>query len=67
MTDATFCLNLRKQMLRASVTQSMLAKRVGVSRACAHRWYWGISEPNIGALRKIGEALGCTLDDLIGG
>lgn len=67
MTDATFCLNLRKQMLRAGVTQAMLAKRVGVGRPCVHNWYWGNTEPGIVSLRKIKNALGCTFDDLLGG
>jgi DNA-binding XRE family transcriptional regulator len=54
-------------MLRAGITQAMLAKRVGVSRPCVHHWYWGICEPNISSLRKIRSVLGCTFEDLIGG
>ena len=67
VTDAKFCLNLRRQMLRAGITQATLAKKLGVTRPCVHNWYWGVCEPNIGSLRKIRRVLGCTFEDLIGG
>lgn len=67
VTDAKFCLNLRRQMLRAGITQATLAQKLGVTRPCVHNWYWGVCEPDISSLRKIRRVLRCTFEDLIGG
>ena len=62
----TFDQNLRRLMLRRGMTQTELARRMGVSRHCIHAWYWGLNEPSIEKLKRLRRILVCTFDELIG-
>jgi transcriptional regulator with XRE-family HTH domain len=53
-------------MEERGITQSDLARRLGVSRSCVHSWYWGVNEPGIDALRRIRRVFGCSMDELVG-
>jgi transcriptional regulator with XRE-family HTH domain len=61
-----FCDRLRALMEERGMTQSGLARRLGVGRTCVNHWYWGISEPRIGTLLRIRRLLGCEWDELLG-
>lgn len=64
--DYPFHIRLQHIMYDKDISQSELARRVGVSRSCMNNWYWGIRNPNIEALKRIRRALGCEWDELMG-
>lgn len=49
----------------AGMTQEELAERVGTARSALAMWEAGKSNPRIETLRKVADALGCTVDDLL--
>ena len=48
------------------LTQSGLAKLLGVEQATVAMWEVGTNNPTADKLPKIAEILGCTIDDLFG-
>ena len=59
-------LNIKTFRLREDMTQSELAKLVGVSRTAISSWEIGRTEPSIGDIEKLSEVFGCLKTDLIG-
>lgn len=55
--------NRRKQL---GLTQDELAERVGTSKQIVSRYELGQRSPKIGMANKFAEALGTTLDELLG-
>lgn len=64
--DRPFWACLQKAMLDHDVSQTWLARRLGVTRACVNRWFWGINQPSIESLKAIRRALDCEWDELLG-
>lgn len=64
--DYPFHIRLQRLMYDKDMSQSELARRVGVGRSCMHNWYWGIRQPNLDALKRIRRALCCEWDELMG-
>lgn len=48
----------------AGITQSELARRLGVGRATVSQWVCGGAYPSTVLLPALAEALGCSIDDL---
>lgn len=59
-------LNIKTFRLREDMTQSELAKKMGVSRTAISSWEIGRTEPSIGDIEKLSEIFGCLKTDLIG-
>ena len=57
--------NLQKLRKQRSLTQEMLAERVGVARQTVAKWETGESAPDLPTAGRIAEALGVSLDDLV--
>lgn len=53
-------------MDECGITQSDLARRLGVTRTATHNWCWGVNEPSITTLTRIRRLLRCEWDDLLG-
>lgn len=49
----------------AGMTQGELAEKIGVARNTLAMWETQRSNPRIGTLCKLADALGCTVDDLL--
>ena len=54
--------NIRK---REGLSQEALAERVGCNRDTIRRWEKGTCEPNITQTRRLAQALGANLSDLL--
>jgi len=52
--------------LKASLSQSELAKRCGVDETAVSHWENGVSSPKGSRLPVVAEALGVTIDELFG-
>lgn len=57
---------LQRLMADKGLTQSQMAKRLGISRTRMHNWYWGINGISIENLRMIKGVLRCEWEDLLG-
>lgn len=57
---------LQRLMADKGLTQSQMAKRLGVSRTCMHNWYWGINNISVEKLKVIKGILRCEWEDLLG-
>lgn len=57
--------NLQKLRKQRSLTQEMLAERVGVARQTVAKWETEESAPDLLTAGRIAEALGVSLDDLV--
>lgn len=57
---------LTAMMDERGITQSDLARRLGVTRTATHNWCWGVNEPSITTLSRIRRLLRCEWDDLLG-
>lgn len=55
---------LRAARLAAGLTQAQLAERVGCYQKDVARWEAGL-EPKALTLKKLAQALGCSMDDLV--
>ena len=49
----------------AGMTQVQLAEKVGVQQRDISRWENGLREPGVLTVKKMAQALGCTMDDLV--
>ena len=59
-------MNLKEIRLARGMTQEQLADKVGIERTSITNYELGTREPSLDTLRKLAEALDCTLDELIG-
>lgn len=49
----------------AGLTQGELAEKVGVSQRDISRWENGHREPGVLTVKKMAQALGCSMDELV--
>jgi transcriptional regulator with XRE-family HTH domain len=47
------------------MTQGQLAEKVGVQQRDISRWENGQREPGVLIVKKMAQALGCSMDDLV--
>ena len=52
---------------KAKLTQSELAKRIGVQTQTVWRWEHGEREPSLVVVKQLSEVLGCTESELLNG
>lgn len=57
--------NIARLRERAGLTQTQLAVRLGLAQAAVAQWENGTTEPRLGKLDAIAEALGCQIDELL--
>lgn len=60
-------INLKIERIRAGMTQSDLAKKVGINTFMVARIESGQTVPRVDTLKKISEVLNVTMEDLMGG
>ncbi len=58
-------MNLRKMRTRIGITQTELARRLGVRQNTITQWERGSRQPRAEMLPKLADTLGCTLDELL--
>lgn len=56
---------LRAARQRAGMTQTQLAEAIGVKQKDVSRWEAGQIEPGVLIVKKMAQALGCSMDDLV--
>ena len=56
---------LKAARLAAGLTQGQLAERVGCHQKDISRWEAGTHEPRAPTLKKMAQALGCSMDELV--
>ena len=56
---------LRAAREAAGLTQTQLADKVGVQQRDISRWENGRREPGVLIVKKMAQALGCSMDDLV--
>lgn len=56
---------LQMARLVAGLTQAQLAEKVGCTQKDISRWEAGLHEPGARTLKKLAEALRCSMDDLV--
>lgn len=56
---------LRAARIAAGLTQLELAKRVGCYQKDISRWERAEVEPTASVLRKLADAIGCLIDDIV--
>ena len=56
--------NIQNQRKMNNLTQAELAKRLEVTDKCVWSWEHNRTEPPAGAVQKMSEIFGCTVDDL---
>ena len=62
----SFAWNLKTLRSEKDMTQGELAGKIGVSQKTLSSWETGRTEPNIGEVIALCDALGCTLEKLTG-
>jgi transcriptional regulator with XRE-family HTH domain len=65
MTEPLY-IRIQRLMARNDITQSELARRMGVTRTCVNAWYWGVNQPNAEKLCKLRRIFGCDWKELMG-
>lgn len=55
---------LKSARLAAGLTQTQLAEAIGCTQVDVSRWEAGKHEPSISTLKRIAQALRCSMDDL---
>lgn len=58
--------NIKALRLKAGMTQSELAERIGVTRATVTQWEREWSQPRMGAISKLADVFGVTVSDMVG-
>lgn len=66
MADNKYGKIIQKYRSKVGITQSDLAKKLGVSANCVSAWEVGRNEPNMGMVAKMAKIFGCTVSDLMG-
>ncbi len=59
-------LRIKHMRKEQKLTQVELAKRTGISAVCISRYECGSRKPDIHDAKRIADALGCKIDDLLG-
>lgn len=65
MNKITFSEKLKYLRLKENLSQSQLAKKVGITRQALSKYELGISEPNLYTLVKLADYFNCSLDSLV--
>ena len=65
--EKTFGMALKEKLEEKHMSQKMLAKKTGMTEASISRYIKDERSPNLKALLKITDALGCTIDELVRG
>ena len=58
-------MNLKEKRKEAGLSQRELAELSGVPARTIQNWEYGVAEPLARPLKRVAEALGCKVDDLI--
>ena len=58
--------NIREARQLKGITQEQLAKMLGITQGAVAQWENGMTHPSFDMLPKVAEALGMTVDELIG-
>lgn len=61
-----FCKNLKRIRTEKGMNQAQLADKVGYKQVTISAWEVGRSEPSMGDIAKLAEALDCSQEELIG-
>lgn len=56
---------LRAARQAAGMTQAQLAEAIGCKQKDVSRWEAGLIEPGVLTVKKMAQALGCSMDDLV--
>lgn len=56
---------LRVARQAAGMTQVQLAEAIGCKQKDVSRWEAGLIEPGVLTVKKMAQALGCSMDDLV--
>lgn len=56
---------LKRARKAAGMSQADLAEKVGCHQKDISRWESGLHEPGALTLKKMAQALGCSMDDLV--
>ena len=56
---------LKQARQAAGLTQVQLAERIGCLQKDVSRWESGLHEPGALTLKKMAQALGCSMDNLV--
>lgn len=56
---------LKAARLAAGLTQGQLAEKVGCQQRDVSRWENGSREPLASTLKKLAQAIGCSMEDLV--
>lgn len=56
---------LKAARQRAGMTQAQLAAAIGCKQKDVSRWEAGTVEPGVLTVKKMAQALGCSMDDLV--
>lgn len=56
---------LKRARQAAGLSQADLAEKVGCRQKDISRWESGLHEPGALTLKKMAQALGCSMDDLV--
>lgn len=65
MNKIIFSEKLKYLRLKENLSQSQLAKKVGITRQALSKYELGISEPNLYTLVKLADYFNCSLDSLV--
>ena len=58
-------MNVKEMRKRSGITQTELARMMGVRQNTVSQWETGINHPHVEMLPDLADALGCTLDELL--
>ena len=56
--------NLKKVLNQQGITQSELARAIGVTRQCVNRWMQGLNYPNIEHIKQVSNYLKVSIKKL---
>ena len=65
MSPERFAMNLKTLRESRGLTQEVLAKKAGISRAYLARLEMGLHDPHLSRLRKLAKALGVKVSTLV--
>ena len=58
-------MSIRSQRIKAGMTASAVAEKLGVTRQAVFYWEAGINDPQVGKLVALADLFGCTVDELL--
>lgn len=58
-------MNLRKMRERCGITQTELARRLGIRQNTITQWESGRRSPRVSEIARLADAVECTLDELL--